>query len=50
MKLKHAVPLALAAAVGALFIQPQIVSSVDFSARDPGVRGGRPTPAARCPG
>ena len=49
MKLKHAVPLALAAAMGALFIQPQIVSS-DFSARDPGVRGGSPTPEARYPG
>jgi CxxC motif-containing protein (DUF1111 family) len=42
MKLKHAVPLALAAAVGALFIQPQFVSSQTFSARDPGVRGGEP--------
>jgi CxxC motif-containing protein (DUF1111 family) len=40
MKLKHAVPLALAAAVGALFIQPQIVTSQTFSARDPGLRGG----------
>jgi CxxC motif-containing protein (DUF1111 family) len=42
MKLKHAAPVALAAAVGALFIHPQLVSSVDFSARDPGVRGGGP--------
>jgi CxxC motif-containing protein (DUF1111 family) len=42
MKLKHAVPLALAAAVGALFIQPEIVTSQTFSARDPGVRGGAP--------
>ena len=41
MKLKHAVPLALAVA-GALFIQPQIGSSVDFVARDPGLRGGAP--------
>jgi CxxC motif-containing protein (DUF1111 family) len=50
MKLKHAVPLALAAAVGALFIQPQIVSSVDFSARDPGVRGGKPDAGGPLPG
>ena len=41
MKLKHAVPLALAVA-GALFIQPQIVTSQTFFARDPGVRGGGP--------
>ena len=37
MKPKHAVPFALAAAVGALFIHPEIGSSVDFGARDPGV-------------
>jgi CxxC motif-containing protein (DUF1111 family) len=42
MKPKHAVPFALAAAVGALFIHPEIGSSVDFAARDPGVRQGRP--------
>jgi CxxC motif-containing protein (DUF1111 family) len=46
MKLKHVVPVALAAVVGALFIQPQFVSSQTFSARDPGVRGGGPDAGA----
>jgi CxxC motif-containing protein (DUF1111 family) len=50
MKIKHAVPLLLASAAGFLFIQPQNVSSVDFSARDPGMRGGPADAGGPLPG
>jgi CxxC motif-containing protein (DUF1111 family) len=40
MKIRHAVPLLLTSVAGLFFFHSQIAISVDFFARDPGVRGG----------
>ena len=40
MKTKHVVPFLLVSTAGILLFESQTVSSVDFSARDPGVRDG----------
>jgi CxxC motif-containing protein (DUF1111 family) len=40
MKIRDAIPLVLTSVVGFFFFHSQIATSVDFSARDPGVRDG----------
>ena len=40
MKIRHAVPLLLTSVAGVFFFYSQIATSVDFFARDPGVRDG----------
>ena len=40
MKIRHAVPLLFTSVAGFFFFHSQIATSVDFFARDPGVRGG----------
>jgi CxxC motif-containing protein (DUF1111 family) len=42
MKIRHAVPLLFTSVAGLFFFHSQIAISVDFFARDPGVRGGAP--------
>jgi len=50
MKLRDAVPLVVTSVVGFLFFHSQIATSVDFVARDPGVRGGEPDAGGPLPG
>jgi CxxC motif-containing protein (DUF1111 family) len=50
MKIRHAVPLLFTSVAGLFFFHSQIATSVDFSARDPGVRGGGADAGGPLPG
>jgi CxxC motif-containing protein (DUF1111 family) len=50
MKIRHAVPLLLTSVAGFFFFHSQIATSVDFFARDPGVRGGAADAGGPLPG
>jgi CxxC motif-containing protein (DUF1111 family) len=50
MKIRHAVPLLLTSVAGFFFFHSQIAISVDFFARDPGVRGGAADAGGPLPG
>jgi len=50
MKIRDAVPLVVTSVVGFFFFHSQIATSVDFFARDPGVRGGGPDAGGPLPG
>src|SRR5262249_5605692 len=50
MKIREAVPLVVTSVVGFLFFHSQIATSVDFFARDPGVRGGGADAGGPLPG
>jgi len=50
MKIRHAVPLLLTSVAGLFFFHSQIATSVDFSARDPGVRDGAADAGGPLPG
>jgi CxxC motif-containing protein (DUF1111 family) len=50
MKIRHAVPLLLTSVAGLFFFHSQIATSVDFFARDPGVRGGAADAGGPLPG
>jgi len=50
MKIRHAVPLLLTSVAGFFFFHSQIATSVDFFARDPGVRGGGADAGGPLPG
>jgi len=50
MKIRHAVPLLFTSVAGFFFFHSQIATSVDFFARDPGVRGGGADAGGPLPG
>ena len=50
MKIRHAVPLLFTSVAGMFFFHSQIATSVDFVARDPGVRGGAADAGGPLPG
>jgi CxxC motif-containing protein (DUF1111 family) len=50
MKIRHAVPLLFTSVAGFFFFHSQIATSVDFFARDPGVRGGAADAGGPLPG
>ena len=50
MKIRHAVPLLFTSVAGVFFFHSQIATSVDFVARDPGVRGGAADAGGPLPG
>jgi CxxC motif-containing protein (DUF1111 family) len=50
MKIRDAIPLVLTSVVGFFFFHSQVATSVDFAARDPGVRGGGPDAGGPLPG
>jgi len=50
MKIRHTVPLLFTSVAGLFFFHSQIATSVDFVARDPGVRGGAADAGAPLPG
>jgi CxxC motif-containing protein (DUF1111 family) len=50
MKIREAIPFVLTSVAGLFFFHSQIVTSVDFSASDPGVRGGGADAGGPIPG
>src|SRR4051812_18235963 len=50
MKIRHSVPLLFTSVAGFFFFHSQIATSVDFVARDPGVRGGAADAGGPLPG
>jgi len=50
MKIRDAIPLVVTSVVGFFFFHSQIATSVDFAARDPGVRDGGADAGAPLPG
>ncbi|HZT63355.1 MAG TPA: di-heme oxidoredictase family protein [Burkholderiales bacterium] len=50
MRIRHAVPLLLTSVAGLFFFHSQVATSFDFSASDPGVRGGGADAGGPLPG